>query len=326
MASFEAILEIEGFRFRLLHCTYAVSQATDSRGRAASKVRHSAVQLVLDVPETDVLLTWATDPHKRLAAHIVFLSAATASTLETLSLKAAYCVGYQEQFVHGDGQEGAYQCTLTLADPEGFTIQAGGPATAQEQSVRQGVVAHRYASALAEVAPVALRESVLTSLAQAAPAAVSYSTTPMDPDYVGEETGAVWGTAVKYLSAEERKAYELTVQADGLLYNAQGQLFDTKGAGTVTGKGKAIFVMSATGEVYASLNHQAGLFHHSSFLAGGPVAAAGELEVLNGVITSVSNRSGHYTPEHTYTHQFVEQLWRQGVQNTAEINIEDFDH
>ena len=50
--------------------------------------------------------------------------------LETLRLPAAYCVRYHEQFVSGDAQGGAYQCFLTLSDPDGWTLTAGGPATA----------------------------------------------------------------------------------------------------------------------------------------------------------------------------------------------------
>lgn len=119
---------------------------------------------------------------------------------------------------------------------------------------------------------------------------------------------------------------KLTVDAAGLLRDAAGNLFDTKGAGTVTGKEKAIFVMAPDGKMYASLHQQAGIFHHSSFLAGDPVAAAGEIEVIDGLVTTASNRSGHYIPDQSYTYQFVEQLWRKGAKGTENINVVDFNH
>ena len=319
MASIAASLEVESHHFRLLHCTFRISQAISSKGRATEKARCSPVELVLDVPAGDFLLAWAANPLKRVAVNIVFSNAATGSALETLSLPAAYCVAYQEQFVQGNAQEGAYQCSLTLADPDGFTLQPGGPTITAAPVGDQLIAANAQSSAL-------LAATAGASASPLVEPALNYATTAMDPDYAGEETGEVWGTAVKYLSATERKAYELAVQPDGLLYNAQGQPFDTQNAGTVTGKGKAIFVMSEAGQIYASLDQQPGLFHHSSFLAGGPVAAAGEIQVLNGAVMAVSNRSGHYTPDHTYTQQFVEQLWRKGVKNTADIKIEDFDH
>ncbi|RYY09704.1 MAG: hypothetical protein EOO36_21795, partial [Cytophagaceae bacterium] len=98
MASFEAILEVGGARFRLSSCTYATTQTTDSRGRVKTRVQHSLVELGLDVPESDFLLAWASSPHKQEAVSIVFLDATSASALETLSLKAAYCVSYEEAF------------------------------------------------------------------------------------------------------------------------------------------------------------------------------------------------------------------------------------
>ncbi len=49
--------------------------------------------------------------------------------------------------------------------------------------------------------------------------------------YRGEELpdNEVWGTAVRYLSPEEREAYRLTF-TDGLIYDAEGNLFDTRAA------------------------------------------------------------------------------------------------
>jgi hypothetical protein len=86
------------------------------------------VQLVLSVPAGDALLAWANDAHKRQQVH--FRDASGGSVVETLELKAAYCVAYHEQFVSGDARGGAYQCIVTLSDPGGWTLSAGGPASA----------------------------------------------------------------------------------------------------------------------------------------------------------------------------------------------------
>lgn len=94
-----------------------------------------------------------------------------------------------------------------------------------------------------------------------------------------------------------------------MLYDATGNLFDTAAAGSVQGgMGRAIFVMDESGNIYASLNHEVGQFHHSSFLAGGDVAAAGELEVVNGVVRFVNNQSGHYHPAPESLEQFAMEL------------------
>jgi len=92
-------------------------------------VRHQSVHLELAVPDGNSLLTWAHEAHKRLAVDIIFFGA-TGQPLETLRMKAAYCVSYHEQFVSGDTRHGAYRCYLTLVDPSGFALHAGGPAAA----------------------------------------------------------------------------------------------------------------------------------------------------------------------------------------------------
>lgn len=48
--------------------------------------------------------------------------------------------------------------------------------------------------------------------------------------------------------------------------------------------------------------------HHSSFLAGGAVAAAGEVGIEEGKLVNISNLSGHYKPGPAYLWQAVKQL------------------
>ena len=54
----------------------------------------------------------------------MFTDAAGGAAQETLVLKAAFCVRYQEEFMAGDTTAGAYVCHLVLSDPDGFTMQA----------------------------------------------------------------------------------------------------------------------------------------------------------------------------------------------------------
>jgi|GEM_PF-3397819 len=130
MASFSARLQVEGQAFQVQHCSFGVQQATHQQGRVSAKVRYGLVQVLLDVPDGEVLLAWAADPQKRLAADVVFLDANGGSAVETLHLPTAYCVAYEEEFRQGNSQAGAYVCHLTLSDPTGWTILPGGPATA----------------------------------------------------------------------------------------------------------------------------------------------------------------------------------------------------
>jgi hypothetical protein len=118
---------------------------------------------------------------------------------------------------------------------------------------------------------------------------------------------------VSWLNARQRAQYEVTIR-NGLLYDARGRPIDTSRAVSAhSGNGTAIFVLGTDGRVYLSPTHQPGRFHHSSFLAGGDVAAAGELVVSNGRIVGISDRSGHYTPDPLMMRQLMIHLRRNGV-------------
>jgi hypothetical protein len=126
MASFYAELQVAGATYPVRHCTYEFTQATSERGRVTAKVRHSLVQLLLDVPTDDKLLDWAHMPGKPLAGRVSFYDAKGGPVLETLTWEEGQCVGYQEEFVSGSITEGAYVCHLTIAAPK-LTLQPGGP-------------------------------------------------------------------------------------------------------------------------------------------------------------------------------------------------------
>jgi hypothetical protein len=145
-----------------------------------------------------------------------------------------------------------------------------------------------------------------------------YPSTPLLSKYISEETGAIFGTSVKYLNAHERQAYKVTIQ-NGLLIDANGKPFDSRGASSAFGPsmGRAIFVMDQDGTLYVSNHQTQGKFHHSSFLAGAPVAAAGELAVENGVMKEVSRRSGHYCPTKKQLNAFLSEVTKQGAPPVA---------
>ena len=172
-------------------------------------------------------------------------------------------------------------------------------------------------------------------------------TTPMDPRFMGDRaTGKLgedqpgnqmWpGQAVTYLRTPEQRAqYKLEVRdyrdphtgaTEKRLFDADGKLFDTRTADTfwtnVSGVRRAIFVMNAKGELFAR-NYQArGEFHHSSLAAGHSVAAAGEIQVIEGKIVDISNNSGHYRPTDEFTVRAVRTLQAQGMALTGVKVIE----
>lgn len=137
---------------------------------------------------------------------------------------------------------------------------------------------------------------------------------PMKPKFKGEESGKVFGTSVKYLNKEERARLKVTIRG-GKVFDADGKPFETRQASTAfkVDKGRAIFVMDAQGSIYISNEQTKGKFHHTSFFAGQPVAAAGDIRIEDGIITAISRKSGHYHPTPEQLNQVVQQLADQDV-------------
>lgn len=106
---------------------------------------------------------------------------------------------------------------------------------------------------------------------------------------------------------------------------ATGQFytFDTS-EGYVSQKGAWISTSGLSqpqliGTVQAALNagEQVSFVHHSTALAGSPVAGAGHLTVTQGKITEITDESGHYKPEGEYLWQTVSWLSEQGMPTDA---------
>lgn len=115
MASFRCILSLAGQDFPVGHCAYQFSQATSDRGRVSAKVRSGLISLHLDVPDGDLLLAWAADPHKKLSGFLTFQETNRPIAREVLTFEDGFCVSYEEVFVAGSGVAGAYQCLLQIS-------------------------------------------------------------------------------------------------------------------------------------------------------------------------------------------------------------------
>ncbi len=83
---------------------------------------------------------------------------------------------------------------------------------------------------------------------------------------------------------------------------------DTKQSSTFhSGLGAEIFVVGMGNDIHMA-SHKIGKFHHSSLLGGATVSMAGEMQVTDGKIDWLSNKSGHYTPSVVQFQQFLHHL------------------
>jgi hypothetical protein len=107
----------------------------------------------------------------------------------------------------------------------------------------------------------------------------------------------------------------------GMLYMTNGKPLDTTQMVTAfSGPGYAIYVMSMEGHIHVS-SHAVGYRHHSSMLAGGYVAGAGELQVKAGRLVWLSNKSGHYQPDVFLLIEVLHQLQVSAVPMTFQIQL-----
>jgi hypothetical protein len=179
-----------------------------------------------------------------------------------------------------------------------------------------------------------------------------YTTKDMNPLHVGEnkvathrgpsktELGGVKKTA--YLNDNQLKQHELNVK-NGKIVDAQGKNLDTTGANCAfkgAEKDQMVFTMNKDGKMHAAdagkeeqkfenaynkgLTKDRYLFHHSSLTRGKETAASGGIEVKNGELKSISNKSGHYLPSAKENLQAINELEKKGV-NTDNTKMQMWD-
>jgi hypothetical protein len=103
--------------------------------------------------------------------------------------------------------------------------------------------------------------------------------------------------------------------------DARTKPFDTAQMSTVhSGLGFAIYVMSEEGNIHAS-SHAIGFKHHSSLLAAANTAGAGEIQVKDGLLEWISNKSGHYVPSVAHFIQTLHLLQKKGI-NLGPVKVQ----
>lgn len=110
-----------------------------------------------------------------------------------------------------------------------------------------------------------------------------------------------------YLTEKEMPLHRIEVR-EGKLVWPDGTLVDTQTR-------DQIFVMDGQGAIFSQNPKHLirGKVHHSTFLAGGPVATPGSFVVKGGVVSTVDNISGHYKPPVAALASFRDELKAKGA-------------
>ena len=127
---------------------------------------------------------------------------------------------------------------------------------------------------------------------------------PMRQEYVGEHLRAK--DPVHYYSESQLPSFAVTFR-DGIMIDANGD--------PVTSylNQPSLYVITPDGEIRVSRFSRHGLIHHSSLASGGPLRAAGQMWVVDGVIRAIDLESGHYRFPMTYLDWVLRTLAAQGV-------------
>ena len=107
---------------------------------------------------------------------------------------------------------------------------------------------------------------------------------------------------VKYMNPEERQWFEVAVDNGMLTWKQSGapvhchrSLAMRVLGGKIIKNGTWIFVLSPDMRLYVGQKLK-GRLHHSSFTAGHPTLASGNIHVVHGKLVSLTPKSGHYRP------------------------------
>ena len=156
---------------------------------------------------------------------------------------------------------------------------------------------------------------------------------PLLHQYRGEET-----RGVRYFNVQEQARHRVIIRA-GRLWTPQGQPLNAQAKrpkvspdhapvpppppAQARALGYAIYVMDKEGTLYVSFESEKDKVHHSSLLAGAPVACAGELLVFQGELLLINNQSGHYRPPPQALQQAITVLKGAGLDLTK-VKVKTF--
>ena len=120
---------------------------------------------------------------------------------------------------------------------------------------------------------------------------------------------------IKYYTKDERSRLRLRFESSGKpIHEMSGDEF-----------ADGIYVMTPEGEFFAQFEDMKtkGTYHHSSFLAGLPVGAAGKMEYSGGL--KVDLESGHYQPRTMHMVNALKGLEKKGVGESADVEVRPFE-
>jgi hypothetical protein len=267
--------------------------------------------------------------------------------LKKLLLKAAHRIiggafvisadAAADLYLAGRAVKQAIKGSITSTDGEQVKVQEKDAAEAQrlvsEASKRQQAVASLEKAFVEAEQKVKAAEANRAQVVSRTPPKEQVASLPAAPEVpkrdfktqgiLKEKAEFDRAMGVTQYNPVERQKYLVSVK-DGKIYDSSGKLLDTTHVvGSHGTTGRAIYVMDKKGNIYIHTEPQLGVIHHSSLVAGGEVAAAGEIRIEGGKLVYIDRNSGHYLLKPEFTDQVIQRLKDLGV-DTSTIEVGHF--
>ena len=111
--AFRADLEMNGKKYRLLHCSYALNRDVDPTGRPASEVKGGVIQFEIESTEDTSLWDLMIAQFKSTDGSIVFKKRDEDAKMKELKFETAYVVALGENFDSTGGNPMSTTFTLS---------------------------------------------------------------------------------------------------------------------------------------------------------------------------------------------------------------------
>lgn len=94
--AYTGLLEVEGTKFKVRHCTYSLHQNIDENGRPSSQVMGGTMQIEVESSDDTKLIDWMIDPTGKKSGKIEFSKTDEEGVLKTLEFEDAFLTSYTE--------------------------------------------------------------------------------------------------------------------------------------------------------------------------------------------------------------------------------------
>jgi len=94
--AYTGVMEVDGTKFKVRHCTYSIHQNIDENGRPSSQVMGGTMQVEVESSDDTGLIDWMIDPTGKKSGKLEFSKTDEEGVLKTIEFEDAFLTSYTE--------------------------------------------------------------------------------------------------------------------------------------------------------------------------------------------------------------------------------------